>query len=209
MESKKPMQDESEFNLPLGTLALVDTQAMFFSSRATFGPTNRTDYLRLKLLIEREVQKANPYNPNNFLDLKAYVITYGNYDTTKFRQLLKGFGYSVEEKIVAKQAGSRRLVAEGSWNDEMIAEAVQKNQRYQRVIFVTGDGTLVRLVELLKGTDTGRLAPHDKIEVWVVFFEKNLNAALAKVAHRTIILDRDVIWTIEEEEQRRWDASKR
>jgi hypothetical protein len=174
----------NDLKLPLGTLALIDTQALFFSVREAFGEAKRTDFLKLRHLIEDSI-KDDP--PHSYLDLKAYVVKYPKFDTSNFKQMLHKFSYSVEEKLAFPVVDGKH---DTSWSSGIVADAVQKN-RYNRYIFVTGDGNIIRAVETLKGVGK---------QVWAASLPANLNPTLAKIVDKVIILDDKIIWKVEQKE---------
>ena len=159
-----------DYRLPIGTLVLCDSQFLLFSVRDSFGDNRRADYLKLRELLEKEVS-GDP--PHSYIVFQAFVAKYDG--SIEFSDLLKAFGYQVEER--SKLSGGP--FSSSSWLPEITTEAILKKDRYQRMVFVAGDGHLIRLVETLRQIG---------IEVWVVSFPASLSPQLAEAANRTIIL---------------------
>jgi hypothetical protein len=189
----------SVLKLPIGTLVLIDAQALYFSARTLYGRNKRTDFLKLQRFL-KELVKDDP--DQSWLDLRIFVVNYTvnsvEKDNTSFKRMLQGFGYSVVEKSVVEVAGPRQAAARAdqqrnTWTEEIVAEAVAKKDRYGRFVFVAADGGVFGAVELLRSI--GR-------EVWVVGFPNSLNANLAKVADRAITIPEDAIWTVEIEREK-------
>lgn len=164
---------EDEFKLPVNSYVICDVQSLFFGCQESFGRSRRTDFLKLKRLIEGYLVN-DPYQ--SFALWKAYLYQYKDHDATNFSLALQDFGWTVRE---APYPGGK------GWSSEIISEVVAKNQRFQRFILVSGVGDLIKGVEVLK--ELGK-------EVWVIAYPSNMNARLAQLADRTIQLTEDVVW---------------
>lgn len=177
---------EEVFIPPVGTLVLCDTQQLFFGCRDAYGPTMRTDFKKLKELIDAQLADDPP---NSWADYQAYVMAYQNYNVTNFTSMLKHFNYSIKKKDVATYESGRNT-KEHSCSTEIIADAVIKQDRYQRFIFITGEGGILHAVRTLKASNK---------TIWVVAFPGSLNQSLAAEVDRTLLLSENIVWTPERE----------
>ena len=175
----------TEFATPIGTLVLCDTQQLFFGCRDAYGPTMRTDFKKLKELIEAQLTEDPPHS---WADFQAYVMAYQNYNVSNFTAMLKHFNYSIKKKDVAtyETSGRGSNTKEHSCSTEIIADAVIKQDRYQRFIFITGEGGILHAVRTLKTASKS---------IWVVAFPGSLNQSLAAEVDRTILLSENIVWT--------------
>lgn len=179
------MENESEVKLPVGTLVLVDSQFLYFSLREAFGRTARCDYRRLRELIEAATVVADP--PNSWVDFQCLVLSYQNFNVSAFVSMLRRFNYQVVKKDIAtfETSGQGMNTKANSCSTEIIAEAVRKRDRYQRFIFVSGEGSLLPAVRSLR--EAGK-------QVWVACLPQSINSTLKEEVDYIIDLDREVVW---------------
>lgn len=175
----------TDFQPMIGTLVLVDTQQLFFGCRDAYGPTMRTDFKKLREMVQGQLADDPPHS---WADFQAYIMAYPNYDVSKFESMLKKFEFHVKVKYMPTYDATvvRSGSKENSCSRSIIADAIIKKDIYKRFVFVTGEGGILSAVRTLKDLDK---------EIWVVAFPGSLNQSLAAEADRTILLTEQVVWT--------------
>jgi uncharacterized LabA/DUF88 family protein len=178
---------QPEVQLPVGTLCLIDSQAVYFQLRERFGKTSRCDYRKLRELIDRVTVGSDPDPVHCFVDAAVFVVAYQSFNVTGFVSMLRRFNFTVNRKDVAtfETSGQGVNTKDNSCSTEIIAEAIRKADRYQRFIFGSGDGSLLPAVRALK--EKGK-------EVWALTLPEALNSTMASEVDRVIALDESIVW---------------
>lgn len=171
--------------LPIGTLVLIDSQALYFALRERFGKTSRADYKKVREKIESYFADDPEHS---YADFQVHVMAYQNFNVKDFVSMLQRFGYHVRKKDIAtlETSGQGTNTKNNSCSTEVIAEAIRKKDRYQRFIFVSGEGALLPAVRVLR--EAGKA-------VWVACLTDGLNSTLAEEIDFFISLDdKSIIW---------------